>query len=203
MPKSLTPAVPGVTIETVQTDFLALEPTTRTIALAYFRYVSCPHRKQDCVCEAVALAWAWYLRLRAKGRDPANFVITFARLAAKAVGSGRRVCGQERAHDASSPRCQRRRQFIVTPTSILRHPDGTVFEVAVRDNTQTPVPDQVQFRCDFPTWMKGLSVMKQRVVESLAMGHRTGDVARAAAVSDARISQMRRELRDDYMTFCR
>jgi hypothetical protein len=202
MPKSLTPAVSRLTVETMQTDFLALEPTTRNIALAYFRHVSCPHRKQDCVCEAVALAWAWYVRLRAKGRDPADFAVTFARLAAKAVGSGRRVCGRERTHDASSPVCQWRRGFTVSPISSLSHPDGTAFDWAVRDNSQTPIPDQVQFRCDFPSWMRGLSELKKRVVESLALGHRTGDVARAAAVSSARISQMRRELRADYMTFC-
>jgi hypothetical protein len=201
MPTSLPMPVPGVTVDSVQSDFLAFVPTTRRIALMYFRHVPCPHRKQDCVCEAIALAWVWYLRLRARGRDPANFLVAFARLAAKAVGSGRRVCGQEPAKDLLSAVC-RRRGISVSPLPSWRDSNGDFIEEAVEDNTVTPVPAQVQFRCDFPRWVQGLPKLKRRVVQSLAMGHRTSDVARAEDLSEGRISQMRRELRDDYMTFC-
>ena len=84
-------------------------------------------------------------------------------------------------------------------------PDGAVwpgvFEDALADNRQSPVPVQVQFRTDFADWTQRLPARKQQILKQLAIGERTEDVARSFGVSSARISQMRGELRQDYLHF--
>ena len=40
------------------------------------------------------------------------------------------------------------------------------------------------------------------MVDELALGHRTQDVARTVGLSAGRISQLRREFHDDYERFC-
>src|SRR5690349_3985594 len=74
----------------------------------FFRHVKCPHRRADAVQEMVALAWKWYLRLAERGKDVSDFVAAFITFAARAVKSGRRLCGQEKAKDVLSPVAQRR-----------------------------------------------------------------------------------------------
>src|SRR5262249_56372109 len=87
--------------------------------------------------------------------------------AARAVNSGRRVCGHERAKDVLSPVAQRRHGFAVealphaTSTShehLYASPHGQerldAFEERLRDNTQTPPDEQAAFRIDFPAWRR-------------------------------------------------
>ena len=134
------------------------------------------------MCQVVAIAWKWHVRLAERGRDPSQFVVTFAQLAVRAVMSGRRLCGQEPLRDVMSPSCQRRNCFGVALLS-----NGStwsdLFEDALTDNTQSPVPAQVQFRGDFADWASRLPVRKQKIVRELAMGERTQDVARATGVA--------------------
>ncbi len=73
---------------------------------------------------------------------------------------------------------------------------------AVHDNTRTPVPDQVQFRLDFPAWVGSLANAKRRVLDRLLAGERPGDIAGEVGVSAARVSQVRAELRADYARYC-
>ena len=197
-----TSAKPRSAVTQWQAAFLALLPTVESVARLYFRHVRSPDAKLDRLAEATAVAWSWYLRLVQRGRDPALFPVTFSQLAARSVASGRRLCGQERARDALSPVCQRRRGFVVAPL-----PDGTamvgnVFDDALADNTRTPVPDQVQFRLDFPRWRKSLGRGRRALVDAMAAGHRTTDLAEMINLSLGRVSQVRRELADSWRTFC-
>lgn len=72
---------------------------------------------------------------------------------------------------------------------------------AVVEDHHTPVPDQVAFRCDFPAWLKNLSVRNRRIAQALAVGHSTGEVAKRFGVSAGRISQMRREMHRSWQEF--
>jgi hypothetical protein len=157
--------------------------------------------RDDLVCEAVALAWAWYVRLRARGRDPAAFPATFARLAAQAAASGRRLCGQEPARDPLSWVCRRRRGFATLPLPGPSRPAGFGLDDALADNTRSPVPTQAQFRADFPAWLGRLPARDRAVALRLAVGHRTGEVAAAFGLTAARVSQLRGEFRRSYLSF--
>jgi len=182
--------------------FLSILPRIEEHARIYFRYLRCPDLKEDAVVETVALAWSWYRRLRQRGKDVAQFVSTLASYAARAVKSGRRLCGQEKAKDVLSPCAQRRYGFQVEGLpedhSRLREP----FLEALWDNTQTPVPDQVVFRVDFPDWRTSRSVRDQRLMDELLVGEQTQDVSRRFGLSAGRVSQLRREFHEDWLAFC-
>ena len=194
--------------EQLQAAFLRILPRIRTHARVWSRHVACPGLREDFVCEAVALAWRSFLRLAERGRDATQFASALASLAVRAVRSGRRLFGQQRSRDAMSPSAQRRHGFLVEELlrpavhERLRHePLGQrrqdAFEERLRDNAQTPVPEQVVFRCDFPTWLLTLSRRNRTVVAELVAGEGTGDVARKFGLSPGRVSQLRRQFQGD------
>ena len=66
---------------------------------------------------------------------------------------------------------------------------------------QTPVPDQVAFRLDFPHWLASQTPRDRQIVERLSLSYSTGDVAKEFRISPARVSQLRRELFDSWHEF--
>jgi len=193
---------PSAELEHAQAAFEAALSRILRIARFRFRQVPCPHSREDAICETVALCWVWYIRLVQKGRNPAEFISALARYGVRAVNSGRRACGQESANDCLSRHCQQLRQPMSNRQPGTRILDENVLEEALCDNTQTPVPDQVQFRCDFGEWEHRLPAVKQRLVKGLALGHRTKDLAAEFGLTSGRISQLRKEFSEDYSTFC-
>jgi hypothetical protein len=189
-------------LQNVQTAFLAILPKIEQIARFHFRNCPCGDRKQDCISETVALCWLWHRRLVAQGRDPSTFVTAFTRLAALAVSSGRRLCGQETARDALSSACQRRQRFTVVPIADGCGARVSVFDDALRDNMQSPIPNQVQFRIDYPSWRATLDDRRQHLVDAMMEGYSTSDLATQFGVTAGRVSQLRREFHDSYAAFC-
>jgi hypothetical protein len=197
MSKSLSPSLVAL-----QARFVAIMPRIEIHGLVYFRYEKCPSTKDECVAEMLALSWKWFVQLHNKGKDPTTFVSAIATYAARAVRSGRRLCGQEKTKDVLSPLGQQRRGFAVLKLPDYSTHSSTPLNEALIDNTQTPVPDQVSFRCDFPAWIKTHSDRNRRLIEDLMMGERTLDVSSKHGVSSARISQLRREFMEDWQRFC-
>ena len=195
---------PGTNVgpDSVQAGFLALLPRIRLHAQVFFRHLKCAHKKEEAVAEAVALAWLWYVRLTRRGKDASRFVTALAGFAARAARSGRRLCGQERARDVLSPAAQRRHGFAVGRLPDVSTLDGNPWDEALIDNTQSPIPDQACFRCDFPAWRGSRTDRDRRVIDALLRGERTQDVAREYGLSPSRVSQLRREFHDDWLTFC-
>jgi hypothetical protein len=60
------------------------------------------------------------------------------------------------------------------------------------------VPDQVQFRCDFPRWLRRLGGRDRRVARELMAGERAVDVARQFGLTEGRVSQLRRAFKQDW-----
>src|SRR5262249_39913909 len=162
--------LPRAARDNLPRKFLALLPRIELHARITFRSVRCPDRRADAIAETVALAWQWHVRLAERGKDVRQFPAAFAALAARAVRSGRRLCGHEKCKDVCSPVAQRQHGFQVAylpPSTRSAHehlyatPQGQVlldaFEERLRDNTLTPVPDQVAFRMDFPAWLRTLT----------------------------------------------
>jgi hypothetical protein len=195
--------------------FLAMLPRIELHGRIFFRHLKCPASKEDSVQEMTALAWAWFVRLARRGKDPTAFPSALATFAARAVHNGRRACGQERDQDVLSPRAQRRRGFAVAhlPTSTARRyeerygrPRGQrhqdAWEEALADNTRTPPDEQAAFRLDFAAWLHAQTDRKRRLIVDLMAGERTKDVSQRHGLSPGRISQLRRELRNDWRQFC-
>ena len=211
---SLEIAVMSATIDSLNTPtpgepnatFLALLPKLRICAFLYFRHVHCPDTKADKVAETIALAWKWFLRLEEQGKDVARFPSVFVGYLTRAVGCGRRVCGLERSRDVLNPVAQRRYGFKVEslPAStrnslenLYAHAQGQqmqdAFEERLRDNTQSPIPDQAAFRVDWPTYFNSLTDRDRRLAEFLSLGHTAKQAARAFGISPARVTQLRQQ----------
>jgi hypothetical protein len=202
-------------IVALQATFQAIPPRIETHAAIYFRHLRCPQTKADMVREMRSLAWKWLIRLTKKGKDVNDFPVTFVWLLAKAVASGRRLTGMQKAKDVLNPATQKRRGFSVEPlepSTRISHerlyavPNvqelHDAYEERLRDNTLTPVPDQVQFRIDFAAWLDCLTARERKIIQAMAMSEQTKVIAQQFHVSPGRISQMRQELHDDWVRFC-
>jgi hypothetical protein len=188
--------------EALHEGFLALLPRIVVHARFCFRHMRCPHQKEDAIAEAIALAWRWYLRLAERGKDAAGFPSALAVFAARRVRGGRRLCRKESSKDVLTRSAQVRHGFTVAPLPPGSRLGDNVFDQALRDNMQTPVPEQVCFRCDFPSWHGTRSDRDRRLIDDLMIGGRTGEVASKHGLSPARVAQLRREFRDDWEQFC-
>jgi hypothetical protein len=182
--------------------FLVLVPRIRLHGEVVFRGVKCPHRKEDAISEMVALAWKWLLRLAERGKDVNDFPSALCTFLGRAVRSGRRLCGQERAKDALSPLAQRRQGFAVQSLPARSTLNGNPFDEALRDNTRTPPDEAAAFRCDFPRWLAALGSRNRAIAEDMAVGHSTQHLARKYGVSPSRVSQLRRQFHADWERFC-
>lgn len=198
----------------LQAAFLILVPRIRTHGEVAFRYLKCHDRREDAIAEMVALCWRWFLRLVQRGKDPAQFPSALADYAARAVRSGRRLAGMERAKEVLSLCARRRHGFAVEslPSSTASpHEDlyGDVhgqrkhdaWEERLQDDTRTPVPEQAAFRIDFPAWLGTQTERNRCIAEAMMQGDKTLELARQFAISPGRVSQLRRQLLQDYRRF--
>ncbi len=182
--------------------FLAVLPRVDVHARICFRDVRCWQRREDAIAETVALCWAWFVRLMRQGKEPQDFLAALVRYAARHVRSGRRLCGKEKVQDVLSPLTQRRHGFVVSPLPDRSSLKGNIFDEALQDNTQTEIPEQVAFRCDFSAWLTTRTERDRRLIDDLAAGEGTLDAARKHALSPGRVSQLRREYCADWSRFC-
>jgi hypothetical protein len=181
--------------------FLALVPRIETHARIAFRQLKCPDSRNDAVAESVALAWHWYQRLARRGKDAAEFAAALARFAARRVRAGRRLCGVENGKDILVNRTQRRFGFSVGTLPTYSTLEGTPLEEALQDNTVSPVPEQAAFRIDFPEWLSTLSDREREMVEDLAVGRQTREVARKFGVTAGAVSHRRRDFHRSWLRY--
>jgi hypothetical protein len=182
-------------------QFLEILPKIELHARWSFRHVRCRQTQEDYISETTAICWKWFLRLVEQGKDPTQFPTILAGYATRAVRSGRRTCGQENSKDVLSRIAQGRYSFVVS-----KFPDRSTLEsnplgAALVDNTQSPIPEQVHFRLDFPSWLRSLNRKRRRISKAMILGHRTLDLAARFRISPGRISQLRRELRHSWRQF--
>jgi hypothetical protein len=188
-------------IEGLRREFERALPRIQRHAEFVFRSVCCRQKRDDCIAELVALSWKWWVRLRQRGKNPRSFASVLATYAARAVRSGRRLCGQESGKDALSPSAQIRRGFIATGSADLSAACGTVLEEALTDNMRTPVDEQVAFRLDFPVWLRTLTERNRDVVRDMMQSERTEDLSAKYGLSAARVSQLRQEFHRGWHLF--
>jgi hypothetical protein len=190
-----------LSMEKLQARFLTILKRIETHAKIYFRAERCQHKKADRVAETVALAWWWFVRMANKGKDATQFASVLASYAAKAVKSGRKVCGMEKAKDAMNERTQMKRGFVVGKLPDFSTLNTNPLAEALADNTRSPVPDQVAFRADFPAWQRTRTRRDRRLIREMAMGERTLDLAKRFKLSPARVSQLRNDFHSDWQRF--
>jgi hypothetical protein len=192
----------GVSLAALQARFLSIKQRIVLHARIFFRHIACPARRADAIAETVGLAWTWFRRLAERGKDATKFASVLASYAARAVKSGRRVCGQLKARDVLSERAQQRHHFSVSKLPDCSTLSSNPLSEALQDNTRTEVPEQVAFRLDFPAWLRTRNDRDRRLIRAMMHGERTMDLARRFGTSASRISQLRRAYHDDWQRFC-
>jgi len=179
--------------------FLAMLPVIHAYARGAFAHLN-PDARQDMIQEVIANALVAYVRLYQQGRVALAYPTVLARYGVAQVRDGRRVGAKLNIKDVLSKYCQRRKNVAVERLDRFDEEENQWQEAVVED-PHTPVFEQVQFRCDFPAWLNTLRRRDRRIAETLALGHRTQDVARKFKVSEGRVSQLRRELAASWKDF--
>lgn len=188
-------------LKQLQEGFLEILPVIERSARFAFRLWKRFHDREDAVAETIAICWRWYLRLIDRGKNPAQFPSALAVFAARQVKSGRGVCGQEDAKDVFSPTAQVRKGFRVETIPQVSTLETNSWQEALIDNMQSPVPEQVVFRLDFPLWLKTLDSRNREITQVMMLGHRTEELAASFVISPARVSQLRREFHQSWEVF--
>jgi hypothetical protein len=189
----VTPA-DSVALARLQAAFLAsVLPKVLSHGGVYFRHLRSAELKEEYVAEMVALTWRWHLRLAERGKDSTRFPTALATFAARAVRSGRRLAGMDRARDVLSPQARQRHGFAVRKLPDCSALDGSPLAEALHDNTRTPPDEQCAFRLDFPAWRATHAERDRRVLDDLMLGERTLDVAGKYGLSPGRVSQLRHQ----------
>jgi hypothetical protein len=188
----------------LQGEFEAMLPKITQYLASVFRFVRCVSTRNDRIAEGVALCWKWFIRMKQQGKEPSEFVTTMARYAARAVRVGRTLCGQQKSKDVLSLTAKIKYGVSVVQFAAKVFPEhkerpapvpdeAVIYEQHVSDDTQTPVPDQVAFRVDWPVFLETLTPRDRGIAAFLALGHQATEAAKEFSVSLPRISQVRKD----------
>ncbi len=157
-----------------------------------------PQERAEAVSEVVANAFAAFRRLVERGKLDVAYPSPLARFAVAQVRSGRRVGHKLDSHDVFSFVFQREQGFTVESLEPL---ELDAWCEALVDNTATPVADAAAFRLDFPAWLASLRRRDRDLIKFLSLGNSPRETAQRFRVSQARISQLRAELRSSWQQF--
>jgi hypothetical protein len=197
-----TPTDPNPLARLQATFLSSVLPKVVSHGRVYFRHLRSAELKEEYVAEMVALTWKWHRRLAERGKDSTRFPTALATFAARAVRSGRRLAGMDRAKDVLSPQAQQRHGFAACKLPDCSTLDGSPLDEALHDNTKSPPDQQAMFRIDFPSWRASRNERDRLVLDDLMVGERTLDVAARHGLSPGRVSQLRRAFHDDWEHFC-
>jgi hypothetical protein len=192
-------------------DFLPLRAQVERHALFAFRHLPFADR-EEAASEVIATALASFVRLKARGKDPArDFPGRMAHWATLIVMDARHVSSS----DVLSQRAQRRHGFRVQSLSRLngrsvREPQARSgyqgyaddIEEQLYENARTSPSELAVFKIDFANWLAARSHQDRQMIQELSMGERTGDLARKYGITPGRVSQKRRRFREDWERYC-
>lgn len=185
--------------QTLQDRFLDMLPQIRSQARVAFRGES-GEAREELITEVIANCWAAYVRLMDRGLDDVVYPTPLALYAIRQVREGRRVGSKLNVNDVSSEYAQRRKDIKVESLVRYNQRKHEWREILIEDRSAGPA-ETAASRIDFNDWLRSLSQTSRKVAETLAMGETTKKTARRFRISPARISQLRRELKQNWETF--
>jgi hypothetical protein len=201
-------ALSGPSLTAAHQQFEAALPAMTETIRYHFRLWP-RRRRADAIDTARAACWLAWHGLIARGKDPLAVGVTaIAFNASRYVKNERQFgCGTSGrgGRDIFHHKAQADRGFKIISLDRDLVPDRGAASDAWRewlagDNSVSPA-DEAAFRVDFQEWLDGLPGRDRRVAELLAYGEATGEVARRVGVSSGRVSQLRRELAENWKTF--
>ena len=179
--------------------FLSLLPAIRKQANFAFRRVPVDAREER-IQEVVAQAYSLFVRLCQRRRSALVYATPLAQFAIKRVRAGRRLGSRCNSRDVMSPRAAVANGFTIERLERFNQRTGQWRDTLVEDRTAGP--DQIAMtRLDFDSWLSTLSNRDRRLAEKLALGETTGAMAGMFRISAARVSQLRRQLCENWRRF--
>ena len=175
-----------------QSGFLSLLPAIYRHTKRHFRHLHGDARS-EAVQEAVVNALLAYRRLVLLGKADVAYATPLASYACRQFYEGRRVSLRQNSQEVTSPFCQRRQSF-----AILRADD---WQDQLVDHRRTTPADLAAMRIDFAAWLRTLDSRERRLVRTLARGESGQRTARLFRISEGRVSQLRRKLRQKWRQF--
>jgi len=130
-------AAPKESEPALHAGFLKLQPAIERHARLAFRHPSAAEREEK-VAESVAAAFQSYVRLRARGKDPAAFPSRLSQYAVLHTKSGRHVGSRWRRRDVLSEAAQQRHGFRVESLDSLAQKKGPGWQEALVHDTREP-----------------------------------------------------------------
>ena len=179
--------------------FLKMLPTITRVARQAFSNLD-PEAKEEAVAEVIAAAFILFVGLARDGRESLAYPTVLAMYGVRRVRVGRQAATPQNVRDVSSLYCQLNKGFSLQRLDRYDRDESAWLEVVVEDRTTNPA-DVAAARIDIAAWFRSLPRRNRKIATTLATGETTGDVARMFKVSDGRISQLRRELRQSWMGF--
>jgi hypothetical protein len=179
--------------------FLTMLPAIARHARIAFRSRRGDER-DDLIQEVVANAAVAFLRLFQLGKSDLAYPSVLARYGVAQVLEGRRVGNRLRIGDVLSSYCQRKKGIVVERLDKLDPEEGQWQEIVIEDRNAGPA-DIARVRIDFDDWLKQLPRRSRHVAQFLSLGNRTSEAARKFGTSEGRISQLRRELAENWQRF--
>jgi hypothetical protein len=175
-------------------------PAIVTHAKIVFRHLD-PEAKEEALQETVCNACRAVARLAELGKLDLAYGSVLAHFAVSQVKDGRQVGCSLNSNDILSRRCQQLKHVKIERIDHFNEEENGWRQAVVIDTRSSPVPEIVAFRCDFSDWLASLPRRDCHIAESLAIGNRTGEVAKQFDVSEGRVSQLRRELAESWWAF--
>ena len=185
--------------EELQYRFMEMMPTIYDQVRFAFRH-ELPERRNEMTAEAIANCWVSFVKLVERDLQDVIYATPLAQFAIRQVVSGRKVGGTLNKNDITSEYAQRMKQITVERLTRYNKRKSMWLELLVEDRKAGPA-ETATARIDFGDWLRTLGGRRRRIAEALAKGETTSVAAAKFKVSQGRISQLRRELSDDWERF--
>jgi hypothetical protein len=179
--------------------YLQMLPAIRLYSEFAFRDYD-PESREELVAEVIANTLVAYVRLVLLGKTGIAYPAVLARYGIRQTLDGRRVGGHLNINDISSSYAQKRQGIVLERLDRHDREEQAWCEIVVEDKRCGPA-EVAATRIDFAAWLDSLPWRDRKIAESLAIGNRTGEVAREFSLCEGRISQLRREFAESWHAF--
>ena len=180
-------------------QFLSMLPAITRYASFALRDLQSEAR-YEAVQEVVANCLVAFCRLRELDKLDVVYPSVLARYGVAQLRSGRQVGGKLNVNDVTSVYARRQKRFFVERLDHFCKIEGRWRESIVEDRRAGPA-ETAAMRIDFADWLIQLPERRRQIAEALGAGDSARSVAERFSLSPARVSQMRRELRDNWVAF--
>ena len=195
---------PSTDVDQINKLFLDILPNLKRFARRHIRnWAGLP--REEGIDEAIGLALIACHSLVRRGRAGHIESAGFAHHLVRSVRNGRTTASGQQGKDAMSRLGRLRHGKAMSSLDErvghgLTGGEGSVLGELIPDRDR-PIPDQVQFKCDFGAWLGCQSPRDREMMALLAAGERPMDVARKLGCTPGVVSQRREKWRTSWSAF--